>query len=77
MFCNGHQLYEEREDGMLVCKGFVGVVRPLQPPAIFEIPLVEGSFMTHHSLDMKFIFTDKRLVLFALRDGEKFFRYPS
>lgn len=61
VFCNGHQLYEEREDGMLVCKGFVGVVRPLQPPAIFEIPLVEGSFMTHHSLDMKFIFTDKRI----------------
>ena len=54
-------MYDIKESGSLTCKGFIGHVRPLQPPAIFEIPLVDGSFMTHHSLDMNYIFTDKRL----------------
>ena len=60
VFCSGYQMYDTKETGVLSCKGFIGHVRPLQPPAIFEIPLVEGSFMTHHSLDMNYIFTDKR-----------------
>ncbi|KAL5254623.1 hypothetical protein ACHWQZ_G014161 [Mnemiopsis leidyi] len=61
VYCSGYQMYDIKESGSLTCKGFIGHVRPLQPPAIFEIPLVDGSFMTHHSLDMNYIFTDKRL----------------
>ena len=57
-------MYDIKESGSLTCKGFIGHVRPLQPPAIFEIPLVDGSFMTHHSLDMNYIFTDKRFPVF-------------
>ena len=56
-------MYDIKESGSLTCKGFIGHVRPLQPPAIFEIPLVDGSFMTHHSLDMNYIFTDKRFAV--------------
>lgn len=57
----------EKSDGVNIINGaLIAVGRPIQHPSNIEIPLDSKTFLTKHSLDMKFTYTDEGYAILIL-----------
>lgn len=54
----GNTVYDEKKNNQL----FVGIARPIPHPSNIEVPLDSKTFLTKHSLDMKFSYVDDKYV---------------
>lgn len=56
----GHVVFDEQKN----THQFVGIGRPIPHPSNIEVPLDSKTFLTKHSLDMKFSYVDDKYVHF-------------
>lgn len=54
----GNVVFDEKKNTQL----FIGIGRPIPHPSNIEVPLDSKTFLTKHSLDMKFSYVDDKYV---------------